>query len=309
MVNHTTEDAEDMQHPASIAELKQSVNSWIAEMRQSGASTPDLQISSKSGQVLVIEVKLPTPGKAGIELHQDSFALWSGRHRLALHLCNFKIKTALNKSRVLLELTPRLVFRPLEAIAESIRDTKHPAFFTRALKAVTELDRELPERVLDEATSASSDYLVLLHALASPAAIEEAVEIDPLAVARLHGVDRQRNLLHMGGGAYTAEQAGEVLGISRQAVDKRRREVKLIGIMRGRRGYAYPAWQFEKGKTLQYLEDVLGILRKNDPWMQVAFFLNNNTRLRGRTPLEALRKGQIEEVRAAAASYGEHEAA
>jgi hypothetical protein len=308
MVNQASENTEQMTHPTSIVELSQSVKSWIAKIRQLRQSPPDLVMSSKSG-LLVIEVKLPAQSKAGIELRENSFALWSGRHRLVFHLCNFTVKTALHKGRALVELTPRLPFRPLDAIAESIRVTKHPAFFTRALKAVTELDRELPERVLDEATSESSDYLVLLRALASPTAIEETVQVDPLAVARLRGVDRQRNLLQSGGGAYSAEQVGEILGISRQAVDKRRRDGKLIGLMRGRRGYAYPVWQFENGKTLQFLEDVLEILRKNDPWMQVAFFLNNNTRLHGRKPVDVLREGKIDEVREAAASYGEHEAA
>ncbi len=309
MVNHSLERDEGVNYPTSIAELRQSLKSWIAETRHSREGGPDLVISSKSGHVLIIEIKLPTPSKGGIELHENLFAVWSGRHRLAVHLGNFKVKTALKRRRALLELKLRLPFRPLEATVESLRETKHPAFFTRALKAVAELDRELPERVLDEATSASSDYLVLLHALSSPNAIGDAVQVDPLAVARLRGVDRQLNLLHLGGGTYTAEQVGEFLGISRQAVDKRRREGRLIGLMRGRRGYGYPVWQFENGTTLQHLEDVLDVLRKNDPWMQVAFFLNNNTRLHGRTPLDALKKGQIDEVREAAASYGEHEAA
>jgi hypothetical protein len=309
MVNNVLESAEGVDHPTSIPELMESLKSWISETRQSRAAEPDLVVSSKSGQALVIEFKLHTRGRAGIHLEGNLLACWSGSRRFKVHLGNFYVKTALSNCRALLELTPRLTFRPLEAAFESIRDTKHPAFLTRALKAVADLDRELPERVLDEAISASSDYLVLLRALSAPTAIGQAVQVDPLAAARLRGIDRQRNFLQMGGGTYTAEQVGEILDISRQAVDKRRREGRLIGLMRGRRGYAYPAWQFENGRTLRHLEDVLDVLRKNDPWMQVAFFLNKNMRLQGRTPLEVLKKGQIDAVREAAASYGEHEAA
>jgi hypothetical protein len=174
---------------------------------------------------------------------------------------------------------------------------------------VTELDRGLPKEVLDEATSESSDYLVLLRALSSPTAIGEAADVDPLATARLRGVESQRKLLQEGGGSYTAKEVGEILNMSRQAVHKRRNEGKLIGLTQGRRGYAYPAWQFENGKTLRYLEDLLEILQRHDPWMQMVFFLNKSTRLQGHTPLEALKQGQIEAVREAAASYGEHEAA
>ena len=308
MVNDVLESTEEVDRPTSILELMESLKSWISETRRSRAAGPDLVVSLKSDQTLVIEFRLHSRGRAGIQLQGNILACWRGSRRFRVHLGNFYVKTALSNCRASVELTPRHTFRPLEAAVESIRDTKHPAFFTRALKAVADLDRELPERVLDEAISASSDYLVLLRALSAPSAIGEAVQVDPLAAARLRGIDRQRNLLEMGGGTYTAEEVGEILDISRQAVDKRRREGKLIGLTRGRRGYAYPAWQFENGRTMQYLEDVLDVLRKDDPWMQVAFFLNKNMRLQNRTPLEVLKKGQVDAVREAAASYGEHEA-
>jgi len=105
------------------------------------------------------------------------------------------------------------------------------------------------------------------------------------------------------------EKVAEVLGISRQAVDKRRRQGRLIGLTQGRRGYAYPVWQFEGGKTLANLEKVLDRLQDHDPWMQLAFFLNTNARLNGSSPLDLLRSGIVEPVLEAAASYGEQGAA
>jgi hypothetical protein len=115
--------------------------------------------------------------------------------------------------------------------------------------------------------------------------------------------------LEASGGALSAEQTAEILGLSRQAVDKRRRQGRVIGLTQGRRGYAYPAWQFENGRTLPHLERVLDVLRGHDPWMQMAFFLNGNDRLHGKSPLEALRKGQIDSVLRAASGFGEHGAA
>ena len=75
------------------------------------------------------------------------------------------------------------------------------------------------------------------------------------------------------------------------------------------RGYAYPAFQFEEGKTLAGLKEVLDALRDHDPWMQSIFFANSNDRLSGKTPLEALRQGDRESVIRAAESYGEQGAA
>jgi hypothetical protein len=298
-------------HPTTLAELRSTLEGWIAATRQSKTARPDMVLSSKAGQILILEVKLVARSNAGIELQGNLLACRSGKRRLAVRLDDFLVKAQLRKRQALLQLTARdrPAFRPLEQTMESIRDTKHPIFFTRALKAVAGLDRELSKEVLDEATSASNDYLVLLRALSSPTAIQEAAEADPLAEARLRGIKRQSNLLQTGGGAYTAREVGEILRISRQAVDKRRREGRLVGLTQGRRGYAYPAWQFENGRTLPRLEDALEVLQQHDPWMQMAFFLNKNTRLQGHTPLAALKQGHINAVCEAAAAYGEHESA
>ena len=82
-----------------------------------------------------------------------------------------------------------------------------------------------------------------------------------------------------------------------------------MALTQGRRGYSYPWFQFEDGKTLPGLEEVLQELKSFDPWMQLAFFVNPNDRLSGITPVAALRAGNQSEVLRAARSYGEHGAA
>jgi hypothetical protein len=102
----------------------------------------------------------------------------------------------------------------------------------------------------------------------------------------------------------------KLLGISRQAVDKRRRAGKLIGVSLGKRGYAYPIWQFGGGHgTLHGLEDVLEAMSEFGPWTQYAFMIGGNYRLNGETPLACLRRGEVEPVVRAASAYGEHGAA
>ena len=112
-------------------------------------------------------------------------------------------------------------------------------------------------------------------------------------------------MLEISGGTLSSEQVAEVLGISRQAVDKRRSSHQLLALTQGRRGYSYPSFQFEDGKTITGLEDVLAELKALDPWMQMVFFTSPNERLDGKTPIETLQNGLLEEVTSAAGGYGE----
>jgi hypothetical protein len=167
----------------------------------------------------------------------------------------------------------------------------------------------MDERALGDAAGAPSDYAVLLRALEQPEALAVLRQQDLLAPARLRGLREREKLLQAEGGTVGVDEAAALLGISRQAVDKRRRAGKLIGLTLGRRGYVYPVWQFSQGGTLPGLEEVLTELRGHDPWMQTIFLLSENTRLSGLVPLHELRHGHVDEVRRAARMLGEHGAA
>jgi hypothetical protein len=108
------------------------------------------------------------------------------------------------------------------------------------------------------------------------------------------------------GGTISAPAVAELLGITRQAVDKRRRAGTLLGLPTGRRGYAYPVWQFADGGTLPGLTEVLAALAWAGPWTQVMFLLNHNVWLDERRPLDALRQGRRDAVVEAAHRYAEH---
>jgi hypothetical protein len=94
-----------------------------------------------------------------------------------------------------------------------------------------------------------------------------------------------------------------LLKISRQAVDKRRRENKLLGLELGKKGYHYPSWQFD----LRGLEQILAALGGRDQWEKLSFFLNPSAILGDRTPLTVLRgeKDHLPDIVNAAVSYGE----
>jgi hypothetical protein len=182
------------------------------------------------------------------------------------------------------------------------------AYTARALVALRQLVESAEPDALVEATGAPSDYGVLVEALGQPQVLERLRESDPLAPARLRGLRAKERLLTAEGGTLSAPEVGQVLGISRQAVDLRRKRGKLVGLILGRHSYAYPAWQFGPEGVLPGLVEVLAELERFDPWMQVMFMLGANDLLEGQTPLAELRRGNMDEVRGAARLFGEHTA-
>lgn len=216
---------------------------------------------------------------------------------------------SVNRQALLDEAARRAPRSTVEAAARVLQASKSPvqaAFVARVLNALARLTAELDERSLGNASGATSDYEALLQALGDPQALVALRRDDPLAPARLRGLHSRERLLEAEGGFISAEDVAALLHITRQAVDKRRRTGRLIGINTGRHGYAYPLFQFDhQGGTLSGLEAVLGELKGHDPWMQLAFFLNPNSRLQGETPLAELRRGHVDKVLSAARAYGE----
>lgn len=150
--------------------------------------------------------------------------------------------------------------------------------------------------------------------------VETVNKIDPLAAAKARGLKVKQQLLDAQGGVISVRQVAELLRSPVQTIDDRRSRGQLIALFavkhsRSRRrvtpssarkrGYLYPVWQFAEGGLLPGLESVLGELQNHDPWMQVAFMVNANTRLNDESPLALLQRGEVEAVCKAAREYGE----
>jgi hypothetical protein len=114
-------------------------------------------------------------------------------------------------------------------------------------------------------------------------------QLDPLAALIARGAEQKLDLLKEAGGALPVSDVAKLLGISRQAVDKRRREGKLLAIARGA-DYAYPACQFEGDDVVPGLPEILGARGLQHPWAALAFLVTPEDQLGGRSPLEALRR-------------------
>jgi hypothetical protein len=179
------------------------------------------------------------------------------------------------------------------------------AFMRRAIAAVMRLSA-LSEDSVVEAAAESTDMGALVRALRSPEMLEDLTQAEPLAPAFIRGIEAKQRLIADHGGTLSSEQVGQLIGISRQAVEKRRQAGKLVALEIGRHGYRYPAWQFHDSGTLPGLGEVLDVLNSHDDWMKTVFFVGKNPRLGDRSPVEMLKAGKLRKVLDAAHAFGEH---
>ncbi len=186
------------------------------------------------------------------------------------------------------------------------QDSAHKIFLERAFEAVIQLTQTLPSSALEETAAADSHLLVLLRALQSPEVLLELERCEPLASPYLHGLKAQQEMIQHAGGLMTSDQASRFLGVTRQAVDKRRQSGKLIAIPLGKRGFGYPACQFDSKGAIRGLDEVLAALNAADGWMQLVFLLSANTDLDDASPLDLLRGNRCSPVVEAARRFGVH---
>lgn len=208
------------------------------------------------------------------------------------------------------ETFPGVSLTMQQAIKHTLRLARTPirsAVLVRALNNITQTVELLDIESLEKIVSASSNLDVLLLLFEESVVLESKIPFnkDPLRSHRFKGIRAKNELLKKEGGVITSNQAAELLGISRQAVDKRRKQGNLLAVSFGRRGYFYPVWQFSEDGVLPGFETVMNILKDYDPWMKMIFMLNANLRLNNRSPLEKLREGDLDNVFKAAQAAGE----
>lgn len=206
----------------------------------------------------------------------------------------------------LLDQAPPSTVIAMARLVRAIKSPAHAALITRSMNAVADAVPSISVDQAQDAAGGATNYDVLLSILEQPEVLDALRRHNPLASALVRGLHGREELLQAEGGAVTAREAARLLGVTRQSVDNRRRAHRLIGLSLGRRGYAYPVWQFAEGGLLPGLDAVLAALARFSPWMQAQFMVTGDVRLGGQTPLGALRAGQIDRVVRAAVAFGEH---
>jgi hypothetical protein len=297
------------ERPASLEDVQRVVSHWIKTLPAHDSARIRLSRVSGTPKRLLISTAIHKNLKC--EVTQSKVSLEAKSRRISLEVSDFVLTTEVDGATflVIFELKNTSRLKPLTRVIDSLSRTEHPVFFSRAFNALSSITNELSSQSVAELTASPTDFELLVNAVSATSTAAASTDGDPLLRAKLRGIEHRKRILEKLGGTLSAEQVSELIGISRQAVDRRRSQNQLIGLTQGKRGYAYPAFQFEEGKTLDGLKEVLDALSGHDPWMQSIFFANANDRLTGRTPLDALRQGKTEAVVRAAEAYGEQGAA
>src|SRR5262249_34779059 len=133
---------------------------------------------------------------------------------------------------------------------------------------------------------------------------ESAYEPSARALALLRGKEISENDLKENGGSFTLQHVQKLLGISRQAIDKKVQDDALVAIPgpHGRR--RYPVVQFTKDGTVPGLRNVLKSLPSANGWFRLNFLVTPDAHLGGRRPVDFLKEGKIEPVVTAAKAVG-----
>lgn len=133
----------------------------------------------------------------------------------------------------------------------------------------------------------------------SPALAPNDALANALGAARARGAMLKEELLADPEMLNTAGMA-ERLGMSEEGVRLKRRRHEILGLEFAKRGIRYPGWQVLPDRQLLPALPRLFALLGDDPWRLFRFLQQRHRELGGLRAVEALRKGRVEAVLAAA---------
>lgn len=166
-------------------------------------------------------------------------------------------------------------------------------FIRRSLSALDRIAQNVTEQTLAAALTAPTDVGALARVVADAAISDAATsELDPFAAGLARNAEHREQLVAMSGGLLSAENAGRVLGITRQAVDKRRISKRLLAVKQAS-DWRYPAFQFRNGSPPESLKSVIEILDDPNGWWSLDFLLAPDSVIENKSPFEALGEGPV----------------
>lgn len=168
-------------------------------------------------------------------------------------------------------------------------------FLRRTEHVLRRIVETTDEAVLAAALTAPTDVGTLSQVLGDLGVIGPAGQMEPLAPLVAHNAQHREGLLEQAGGIFSAAEVAQLLGISRQAVDKRRAKGALLALKQGS-DWRYPRCQFVDADTIPDLAEVVRGMAASGPWVTLDFLLAPDTALGGLSPLEALSKNRLADV-------------
>ena len=123
-------------------------------------------------------------------------------------------------------------------------------FLKRSVKMLERVSSAASPETLQAALSAPTDVGGVASLLSDLAPLGlDLSSVDPFVEAVAYGAAVKRELLESAGGGLTSSQVASALGITRQAVDKRRSRRALLAVPSGSGEHLYPACQFTSEGT------------------------------------------------------------
>ena len=145
-----------------------------------------------------------------------------------------------------------------------------------------------------------------------PSGTEPSNEYGPLSAgprarAILRGKAIAADDVSVSGGSYSLEEVRQILnGVSRQSIEKRVREGRLLAVVGPSNKRFYPVAQFnDDGAAVDGLREVQDAMATRNGYAVLNFLVNPDPRLDSLKPIDLLRRGEIARVVEAAARIGE----
>lgn len=178
------------------------------------------------------------------------------------------------------------------------------ALVSRLTTAIRRTLRASSAGALKEALSAPSDVGALARLLTDAAETEAVREIDPLAAAFLRGARMQEEMLVEAGGAWPVSRVAEHLGVTPEAVHRRRRRGTLLAVKR-QDTFLYPAAQFDASGVLDGLGEVLRAIDSESSWTKLSVLLSPAPLGTRESVFDELRAGDVDVALHAARTWGD----
>jgi hypothetical protein len=173
---------------------------------------------------------------------------------------------------------------------------------------VGSLVNEIPQLIEQKAPEGASPLVILERAIdsftPSKTAKIDAQKAKDILLAR--GAIARKRLEEAEGGAISAEEVAELLGLSRQGVDYLRKTKAILAWRHTNGKWNYPLWQFDSGRIRPGIRECLKNLATDEPWGQMIFFLSPRDSLNGNRPLDLIFRKEIEAAIGAARRHQQH---
>ncbi|WP_348625560.1 helix-turn-helix domain-containing protein, partial [Methylosinus sp. 3S-1] len=171
-------------------------------------------------------------------------------------------------------------------------DPLREAFLRRSIDTITRIAAHADPKILSDALAASTGFGALARVLADTATTEASlVDLDPIAPLVARNAGHRVQILDAAGGTLSSNEVAQLLGVSRQAIEKRRRANALLAVRMGR-DWRYPRCQFDEaeGTVVAGLPKLLDVFARSGPWVAMDFLLTADEVLGNETPMQRLRR-------------------